>query len=993
VSRSTAARLVALAALGAVSSARAAEPAKPAPEQIEFFENKVRPVLVEQCLSCHSRADKKVKGGLALDTRAGVAKGGDSGPALVPGDPDKSLLIRAVRHTDPDVKMPPKGKLSPEQIAALEAWVKMGAPDPRDGRKVLSDIELLMARAKTHWAFRPVREPPVPHAKPPTANPVDAFIAAKLAEKGLAMSPEADKRTLVRRAYFDLHGLPPSPEEVAAFVADGSPDAFERLVDRLLASPRYGERWGRHWLDVARYADNQGSIFGGDPGYPYAYAYRDWVIRAFNEDMPFDRFVTLQLAADRFTTPDDNRDLAALGFVTLGRRPNGRVDDDVIDDRIDAVGRGLMGLTVACARCHDHKLEPVSTRDYYGFYGIIRSTGEPAEPPEIRCGPDSPQRAEWRSEKAKRGAAVEQTLARGTFAAQTDMCSRAGDYLAAVVEARGKPKPDVSKTILTPRKLSEAAYKQWEKALTGSYATKTHAAVLGPWAEFAALKPDEWAAKAPELARKFATVEPPAKADAKADPKAPKKPVAPQVNPHVAAMFAAGAPKDMAELARRYGELFAAVDRRWRDAYQPDEQGASKLGDKAPKGLGDPADEAVRQVLWGKDSPLAPSAKAAKEQKLLPKEHADALAKAEKALKDLDNHPGAPDRAPACHDEAKPYEARVFVRGNPQTPGAPAPRQFFEVLAGPDRKPFPKDSSGRLELAAAVVDPSNPLTARVIVNRVWAWHFGEGIVRTPSDFGFRGEPPSHPELLDWLTARFVAEGWSIKKLHRRILLSAAWRQSSAARAAGMRADPENRLLWRFGGRPLEFEAFRDSLLAVSGRLDLTAGGKPVSLVGDKPSPRRTVYGFVDRKVLPNLFRNFDFPDPSSSAGHRSRTALTPQSLFLMNSPWMRETAAGLLSVAAKPSGGKLPPPDAPEAARLVAAVYRTALQREPVAEETAAALEFLRTFPAPEPPAPADPKTAPKAAKKPATPAVAAITAWEAFAQVVLLSNEFAFAE
>jgi cytochrome c553 len=977
----------------------------PTPEQIEFFESKVRPVLIESCYSCHSAEKKKTKGGLALDSKAAMMKGGDSGPVLVPGEPDKSALVGAVKHIESFARMPPTGpKLSAEKIAALETWVKMGAPDPRDtaGKAVAGPtrpIQALLEKAKSHWSFRPVREPPVPAPAnsanaPRVRNPVDAFVLAKLEATGLSPSAPADRRTLIRRAYLDLHGLPPTPEEVDAFVADPAPDAFAKLVDRLLASPRYGERWGRHWLDVARYADNQGSIFGSDPGYPYAYSYRDWVIRAFNEDMPFDRFVTLQLAADKLVTPDDNRDLAALGFITLGRRSEGPVNEDVIDDRIDAISKGLLGLTAACGRCHDHKVEPITTKDYYALYGILMSATEPAAPVELRKGPDSPQRAAWRTGTAKAEAEKAEATALGNQAALTSLRTRVGDYLLAAHETAGrdkdKAKGEAAKKLIKDRNISEAVVGLWEKALAGEFGQKTHRREFAPWREFSAmaaepgLTPEKFAAKSAALTLRFL---PGGSPDWRA-------------NLRLAALFAGGPPKDLPDLAGRYNALFARTDADWRALMQINDRGevVAKPGKDAkgkdvplPKVLPNREDEALRQVLYGRNSPANPEAKKLREYKLYPKALEERLAKAEKTLKELETHTGVPDRAMALEDKPKPHDARVFLRGNPQTPGEPAPRRFFEALGGADDKPFPKDTGGRLELARAVASPDNPLTARVIVNRVWQRHFGEGLVRTASDFGFRGDPPTHPELLDFLAARFVAGGWSIKKLHRMILLSSTWQQGSAPTPAGMGADPENRLLWRMPPLAMDFESFRDSLLAVSGRLDPATGGKAANLTGTDYSRRRTVYGFVDRKTLPNLFRSFDFPDPNYTSGRRNRTALTPQALFLMNSPFMADCARCLTARAAWwPGDGRLPPVTDPR--RMAASLYRHALQREPDEGEIRLALDFLRGWSeaAAEAAAPAgkDAKPDPKA-----MPAVQSLSAWEALAQALLMSNEFATAE
>ncbi|MCE9561823.1 MAG: PSD1 and planctomycete cytochrome C domain-containing protein [Planctomycetes bacterium] len=924
------------------SSAFAVDP-KLTPEQTTFFENKIRPILVEHCYSCHG--EKKDKGGLRLDTRAAVLKGGDSGPAVVPGKPEASPLVKAVKFTDPHLQMPPKGKLTPEQIAALTDWVKDGAPDPRTTTPSVAadpyDFTKLVAGVKTHWSFQPVVQPKVP--QPANSNPIDGFLLAKLSDKGLSFAKPADKRTLIRRATFDLHGVPPTAEEVEAFEKDTSPNAYESLLDRLLKSPRYGERWGRHWLDVARYADNQGAIFNNKNDYPYAWTYRDYVIRAFNEDLPFDRFVTEQLAADLLPAkPGDNRNLAALGFMTVGRKPDGVVSDDVIDDRIDTVSRGLLGLTAGCARCHDHKLEPIPTVDYYGLYSIFKSTKDPDVLPVLEPQANTPDALKYKADNEKaRNTAVE-THARVTALTLIEVRSRVGEYLLSVHEAGGKntyqnPK---AKDDVIKKKLHELIH----NSVAGAWAAwvKGNTAMFTPWEEFAKLPAADFAAKAKPLAEGFA---------ANADKK---------LNPLVAKAFAGKPPESLAEVAKRYTDLFASVDAAWHNKAADELAKLAKpMAEDATAGaaqfgpnviarhykleqaltLGDGDDEKLRKLMTDPKSPFAPTANQFGGSRLYSKESQDAVNKVAGAITALDAHPGAPARAMIVQ-EVPPYNGKVFVRGNPRIQGAPAPRAFFTALSGPERKPFPATSSGRLELAKAIVDPTNPLTARVFVNRVWGWHFGKGLVGTASDFGFRGDKPTHPELLDYLAAKFVAEGWSVKKLHKQIMLTAAYRQSSRstdASANGTKADPENKLLWKMPLRKLEFEAYRDSMLAVAGRLDPLEGGKPAN-IAQPTTLRRTVYAFVDRKTLPNLFRSFDFPDPNFSSASRTSTTLPPQALFLMNSPFVVENAKAL-ATAVKPMSAT----DKPAA---VKKLYRAVLQREATPAEIERALKFLDLYPA-----------------------------------------------
>jgi hypothetical protein len=759
--------------------------APPDPQALEFFEKKVRPLLTENCVSCHG--PKKQRAGLRLDSRSGLLTGSDDGPVVVAGDPDKSPLIRAVRY-EGERKMPPKEKLPAEAVEVLTAWVKMGAPWPEDASAVPIDTHQAIAEMRQkHWSFRPVTSPPPPKVKDGKCvrSPVDAFVLARLEDKGLSPSGQAHRRTLIRRATFDLLGLPPTPEEVAAFEADTSPDAYEKLIDRLLASPHYGERWGRHWLDLARYADTKGYVFTDERRFPYSYTYRDYVIRAFNDDLPYDQFILQQLAADQlvaaatFVGPpaegasdaptsiaDDRRVLAAMGFLTLGRRFLNNVHD-IIDDRIDVTMRGLQGLTVACARCHDHKFDPIPQNDYYSLYGVFASSIEPKELPLIGEVEETPE-----------GIAFEKGLAKRTEA---------------VDQYRETNKDELSKG---NRKFRDELRKLQSEV-------------------------DKWRATAP----------------------------------------------------------------------------------------------------------------------------------------------GSPPRAMVLEDLPAPKPPHVLLRGNPNNPGPEVPRQFLEVLAGEKRQPFSK-GSGRLELARAIASKDNPLTARVMVNFVWTHHFGAGLVRTPGDFGTRGEPPTHPELLDWLARSFMDNGWSVKKLQRVILLSNTYRQASEDNAKAAALDPENRLLWRMNRRRLEFEPLRDALLAVAGRLDPKAGGRAVDLTTTPFNTRRSVYGFIDRQNLPGLFRTFDFASPDATTPQRFTTTVPQQALFLMNSPFVIEQAKHF-AARADMDGLKT---DAERIDRM----HRLAFGRPAEPDEVALGLKFLAAV-----------KDDP--GKK--------LSAWEQYAQVLLLSNEFAFVD
>jgi hypothetical protein len=905
---------VALAfALGAATSA-GAENADAA--GIEFFEKRVRPLLIESCYTCHSQSSEKgYKGGLLLDLREGLLKGGDSGPAIVPGNPDGSLLIKAVRYTDEILQMPPNGKkLSPEQIAALEDWVRMGAPDPRTGELM---AETSLEQARKHWAFQPIRKPDLPLVREQerVQTPIDAFILARLEEKQMRMSKPAEKRTLLRRAYFDLIGLPPTPGETAEFLADGSPDAFAKVVERLLASPHYGERWARHWLDVARYADTKGYVFVEERRFPYSYTYRDYVIRAFNEDLPFNEFLVHQIAADHLDLGEDKRPLAAMGFLTLGRRFLNN-QHDIIDDRIDVVTRGTMGLTVTCARCHDHKYDPVSIQDYYSLYGVFASSTEPSERPLLGANSLPPAYPEYRAEKEKRDAELK--TFRDSKRAETlaKVRSQVGEYLLAARDA--KPLDDKSKqeALARERKLDPGVLQRWLAAL-GTWSQEHHP-IFSPWIELAGLKDEEFAEKSSELFARFA---------ANADEPKP-------LNSHVAGIFSGDPPATVQQIAERYGKLFTDTDTAWTELQKTHQENGGE-NSAAPSALPDAGQEQLRQFLYADGSPA--NVPVNELQRLFDVPSIERVRALQRKVDELDaTHPGAPPRAMSLADKPTPQNPRVFIRGNPGNPGPEVPRQFLEILAGEDRKPFEK-GSGRLELAEAIASPENPLTARVLVNRIWLHHFGQGLVRTPSDFGLRADPPSHPELLDYLAARFIEEGWSIKNVHRWIMLSSAYQQSSEHHPGHALEDPNNFLLWKMNRRRLELEPMRDTMLAISGKLDPTAGGQAVDILKEPFSGRRTIYGFIERQNLPGIFRTFDFASPDTTSPQRFYTTVPQQALFLLNSPFVVEQARHLAN--------RSEVRQASSDEEKLRAMFELVLQRPPAPEEIQASLEFIQAPP------------------------------------------------
>jgi hypothetical protein len=860
----------------------AADP--PKREHLDFFENKVRPVLAEYCYSCHG--PKKQNGGLRLDTAAGVKQGADDGP-VVGGDPAKSRLLRSVKRQG-DYPMPPKAVLPAEAAAAIEEWVKLGAPYPGAAPQ---------ARAgdpAKHWAFQPVKEPPVPKD---SAHPVDAFVLAKLGDKGLSPAPWADRRTLIRRAYFDLIGLPPTAEEVEAFENDTSPQAWEKVVDKLLASPHYGERQARYWLDLARYADTKGYVFREDRNFPFAYTYRDYVIKSLNDDNPYDRFVIEQIAADKLQLGADKTPLAAMAFLTVGRRFLNN-QHDIIDDRIDVVTRGFMGLTVQCARCHDHKYDPISQKDYYSLYGVFASSVEPKDLPLIGEVKRTPELEAFEKDVVKREADIQASVAKRHTGHVAKLRSADGiaDYLTAYFAARGKSIDRIG-TFVRERDLNRFVFDRWRSFLTAEL--KAGSPVYSPLLAFADATPADY----PKVIASLG--------------KDPKKPA----DPAVVKALTEAKPKTLREAIDAVAKVLAVAPPTPTDIPLAD---FDKIQTRADR---DQLTDMRRKL--------------------------DAF-KAASAFN--------PPRAMVLND-GPVVEPHVFLRGNPGNRGPTVPRQAPAVIRCPDAKPF-TDGSGRLELAKAIADPKNPLTARVMVNRIWLGHFGHGLVRTPSNFGLRADPPSHPELLDWLAVRFVRDGWSVKKLHRVVMTSATYQQASTVSPEAFRLDPENRLLSHQNRRRLDFEALRDSVLAAAGTLDRTPGGKAVDLFKTPFSTRRTIYGVVDRTNFPGTMRSFDVASPDQHSPQRFQTTVPQQALFLMNSPFVTAQAKAL---AARPDVASAATPD-----EKITRLYRITLGRSPTTTEA----KLGRTFVAAAVPR-SDPAFGP----------------WAQYAQVLLLSNEFAFVD
>lgn len=862
----------------------------------DFFELKVRPLLADKCWSCHGR--DKQQGGLRLDNRHAVLKGSDTGPVIQVGDPEASRLIQVLQYNPDDIQMPPGGKLPPEEIEILRRWIQQGAPWPVTQVTDTATDQI----GKAHWAFQPME-----HAQLPAINHgdrcqtfIDYYLWQQLEQANMEMAPPADRATLIRRAMIDLWGLPPTYEQIREFVNDPRPDAYAQLIDRLLASPHYGERWGRHWLDLARYADTKGYVFTAEPRYPYAYTYRDYVIKSLNDDKPYDRFILEQLAADQLGYPDNAPELAALGFLTVGRRFLNRVED-IIDDRIDVVCRGLMALTVGCARCHDHKYDPVPTADYYSLYGVFASCQEPEELPTIGTPQEQTAYEQYLIELNNRESALHNYVETTMESIREEVLKDTAAYLLKVIESPAASDASPSSS------LRESIVRRWKEYLSKN-AQKNHP-VLGLWHHLVHVSPAEFTAQVEKLKQDLQTGEFAIN------------------NPHIRTAFLDQPPSNISQLATLYAQLFQTCGQEWK---------SWKAANPQAEALPDAGWEEIRQTVFGPQAPLGFNAEEAR-RRIFNRAERNKVSELERQIEALQvTSPGSPPRAMVLKDLPKPVEPRIFLRGNINRQGPQVPRRFLAVLSPGERKPF-QLGSGRLELAQAIIHPNNPLTARVMVNRVWQHHFGMGLVRSPGDFGTRGEPPTHPKLLDELALRWIEAGWSLKTLHRWIMLSEAYQQSSQhPRAHEFRLrDPENRLWWHKPRRRLELEPLRDSWLAVAGLLDDRLGGRPFESITNINTPRRTIYGLVNRNDLPGVYRVFDFADPDASAAERPNTTVPQQALFALNAPLVLELARQL--------GAQILARSGPYDAELIRTSYRMILARDPLTEELSAIESWLQT--------------------------------------------------
>lgn len=875
--------------------------------ETDFFETKIRPVLVESCYKCHSSTSLKVKGKLLLDTKSLTLKGGETGPAVVPGNLDKSLLIKAIRYSNKDLQMPPNAKLSEQIIKNFETWVKMGAPDPR----LETPKYVRIKDPQDHWAYKPINPPKIPDINNKwISNPIDNFILSKLKENKLSPSSEVDRKVLIRRVFYDLIGLPPTEKEVSDFVSDTSLIAYEQLIDGLLNSPHYGERWARHWMDTSRYSDTTGTVnVGTDTRYTYSYTYRDYLINSFNKDKPFDLFVMEQIAADKMK--GNKETLAALGFITLGKN-SGNIND-VIDDQIDVIFKGFMATTLVCARCHDHKFDPISTKDYYSMHGILNSSMVPDDKTKPLLY-DAPQTEEYLDYVKKQGI-IEKEIekfidvrfesAMSDYRTNTFKHIYGGYILNTMVDAN---KSDFIRT----NKLNTAMIQKWALAINVKLAVPKRGSLRSN------NKPKEDNLNHPSFlpfSRMFKVTD-----DKFKDEFATLiLDYSEDINPFLLHRIKRSPINSMKDLAVAYQS--AVLDSFSNTSTNV--PGAIEFRDSIFKNSG-PMDinRLNFQGFYGDGGKTMTYDNELREQR--------------RRLNTLEiTHVAAPPRAMVMVDKGSIVNSPVFIKGNAGTTGPIVPHRFLETFSYLNPSNF-TNGSGRLELAQSIVNPLNPLTSRVMVNRIWQYHFGEGLVKTPDDFGFQTETPAQIDLLNYLAYYFMEEGWSVKKIHKLMLMSSTYKQSTMSDSKKAYIDPSNKFYWRMNMLKIDFETLRDTILYVGGKLDFTMGGQPVNLVTPDQmgySTRRTIYGFIDRGNLPEVFTTFDFATPEMTTGRRFQTVVPKQSLFLMNNSMVIEQVRNMITrdEFVKITNEK----------EKIKSLYRICFQREPSSIETKIGMEYM----------------------------------------------------
>jgi hypothetical protein len=902
------------------------------------YNSVIRPIFVEHCLACHGHDAEKRKGDLRLDIDSESSQS-----VIVPEHPGKSELIDRITSKNSDEIMPPhdSGKpLSQEQIRALQQWIAEGA------------------QYENHWAFEPIQDPAPPSVTDISVSDIDRFVLATLKSKGLEMSPPISRQQLIRRATFDLIGLPPFKEEVEAFVYDASAEAFEKVVDRLLESPRYGERWGRHWLDIARYADTHGGAAIGFKKFPFSYTYRDYVISAFNQDLPYDQFITEQLAADQLGLNENDSALAALGFLTVGQQfPN---PNDTIDDQIDVITRGFLGLTVTCARCHDHKYDAIPTTDYYSLYATFAPSESPKLLPTVGEPTDSESYQEYQEELRKRQINY-QDMARDQSAVMRGrLRMQVGLYLREL--AKGVPEQDLTAAFLSYRTddLRPHILEAWRSYLAQRPESDP---VFGPWVRLSKLPPTAFTEECSSLLAELRSQ------NGESEKQKPLQTFAsspPRWNPRVIDALEKKHPTNLLEVADAYGELFAIIHQEWLQSIIESATeaipGTKPVPDEDIKHLtiNSPVNRQLRRHLFSTESPLGmPDSEAVN---YLNRPIRDNVSGRNGAIHNLHlNSPGSPPRAMALREDPSDRAFHVMQRGNPLDRGQPVTPRFLTALTTNHSEPF-RPGKRRLGLARALVHESNPLTRRVIVNWVWQHHFGQGLVRTPDDFGTRGRPPTHPKLLDYLASKFQDDRWSIKRLHRRIMLSTTYQQAAIENGSSRIQDPENESLWRMPRRRLDLESMRDAMLKVSGELSPRVGGRPFDLLSSPVVPRRSVYAFVNRDIVSSLASTFDAANPTSCTAKRPETNVPQQTLFALNSSFIQDRAKALAAHQ------ELDNVESDE--ERIRRMYQRCFSRPPDPDDLRIALTFIQSQPS-------DSETDP----------------WQRFAHALLASNEFVFVD
>ena len=899
---------------------------------VDFFEKKVRPILVERCYDCHS-VEKNVKGGLLLDTAEGWRKGGDTGPAIVPGDVEKSLLITGVRYHDTDFQMPPKNKLPEAEIAALEQWVKMGAPDPRTHSVKLAKTGMTFEEGRDFWAYQLPKKSAVPAVKDAAwaRNEVDRFLLAKLQEKNLHPNADTDRATLARRVYFDLIGLPPTPEQIEAFVKDKSPDAYAKFVDGLLASPHFGERWGRHWLDVVRYAE---SVTLRGLVYKEAWRYRDYVIDSFNMDVPFNQLVQEHVAGDLMTGSVEQRQhqilgtaFLAMGNSTLEEQDKKQLAMDVVDEQLDTIGKAFMGQTFGCARCHDHKFDPIPTKDYYAMAGILSSTRslETANVSRwVEVGMPLPPDEEAKVEAHEKAVAALEKELKGLKARQSKLAS-------ANIDKGSEKMPK----ILAPSELPGIVVDDEQAKVVGEWKHSLYSKAFigsGYLHDLNADKGKKTLTFVPDI-RKTGNYE-----------------------VRLAYVYQQNRASNVpVTILTADGEVMLQVNQKLeppmlgrfvslgRHRFEKSGAGFVLISNEGTDGH--VVADAVQFIPVEELAPTATVADAAPVEESKRKKDEQAAAKIaaevkrmEAEMKQLTASGMVRPKVMSVVEAEEPGDTFVHIRGSVHTLGDKVPRGFLKVATYGPAPEIPEKQSGRLQFGEWIASRNNPLTARVYVNRTWHWLFGEGLVRSVDNFGTTGDAPSHPELLDYLAVKFMEEGWSTKKLVRELMLSRAYQMSSTPNEAAKLADPENRLLAYAHRRRLEAEQMRDAIMTLSGALQLDMGGNTIKDGTNADynykheETRRSVYLPVFRNSLPDIFEAFDFADPSMVVGKRNNSTVAPQALYLMNHPFVVEQS----NLAAK----RLLAEPGDDRAKIERAYWST-MGRAPTSGEREVALRFV----------------------------------------------------